>query len=170
MQCQDGGRMKMKRTKNTVVVTEENAGYTIAEPDSDLLFILDNPYVKNVHQQKIFYTKDFYIAMYKLIHDQKKTYVEAYEALGFDVSRLGRSRAEQAGKNAMERAKNNRLFTVDPSNYDGSIPLSDMPDLAPEEERAYMKARILYLESLMATQNKIQSFLEENSISSKRNP
>ena len=92
--------MKMKRTKNTVVVTEENAGYTIAEPDSDLLFILDNPYVKNVHQQKIFYTKDFYIAMYKLIHDQKKTYVEAYEALGFDVSRLGRSRAEQAGKNA----------------------------------------------------------------------
>ena len=43
MQCQDGGRMKMKRTKNTVVVTEENAGYTIAEPDSDLLFILDNP-------------------------------------------------------------------------------------------------------------------------------
>ena len=69
--------MKMKRTKNTVVVTEENAGYTIAEPDSDLLFILDNPYVKNVHQQKIFYTKDFYIAMYKLIHDQKKTYVEA---------------------------------------------------------------------------------------------
>ena len=27
MQCQDGGRMKMKRTKNTVVVTEENAGY-----------------------------------------------------------------------------------------------------------------------------------------------
>ena len=70
----------------------------------------------------------------------------------------------------MERAKNNRLFTVDPSNYDGSIPLNDMPDLAPEEERAYMKARILYLESLMDTQKKIQSFLEENSISSKRNP
>ena len=150
-------------------MTEENAGYTVGEPDNDLLFILDNPFVKNVHHQKIFYSKEFYIAMYKLIHEQKKTYVEAYETLGFDISRLGKGRAEQAGKNAMERAKNNRLFTVDPSNYDGSIPLDAMPELSPEEERAYMKARIFYLESLLDTQKKIQSFLEENSISSKKN-
>ena len=162
--------MKMMSSKNTVKITEENAGYVPGNPDDDLLFIMDNPYVRNVSRQKIFYTKDFYIAMYKLIHDQKKTYVEAYEALGFDVSRLGKSRAEQAGKNAMEKAKNNVLFTLDPSNYDGSIPLEKMPEMSPEEERAYMKARVLYLESLLDTQKKIHSFLEENSTSLKRNP
>ena len=126
-----------------------------------MILLMDNVYVANIHHQKIFYTKDFYIAMYKRIHDEKMTYVQAYESLGFSVAQLGKTRAEQAGKKAMEKARQNKLFTVDPANYDGSQPMDEMPALNPEEQMAYMKARIIYLESLVEAQKKIPFILED---------
>lgn len=133
-------------------------------PDPSLVEFLDNDYVKQICGSKIFYTPDFYIDMYKLITLEKKSYVEAYSALGFDVSKLGKSRAEQAGKNAMKKAEKNKLFTIDPSMYDGTVPLREMPDLKPEEMLAYLKARTMYLEAVVETQKKIRSALEDGSI------
>ena len=152
-------------------INDENAAYIYdTQPDPQLIPLFDNPYVANIHHQKIFYNKDFYVAMYKRIHDEHMTYVQASESLGFSVALLGKTRAEQAGKKAMEKARQNKLFTVDPASYDGSRPLDEMPDLSPEEERASMKARIIYLESMVEAQKKIPSLLEDIFSSSKKNP
>lgn len=130
-------------------------------PPEELVPFLDNPFFHDFHGHTIVYSKDFYVAMYKKIHDEKMTYVEAYNALGFDTKILGENRANSAGKRVMEMARKNRLFTIDPSSYDGSVPRSEMGDLAPQEEIAYLKARNTYLEELVEAQKKIPSLLAD---------
>ena len=89
------------------------------------------------------------------------TYVQAYNALGFDTAVLGTDRANAAGKRVMEKARNNKLFTIDETSYDGSVPLEQMGAMTPEEERAYLRARTRYLEEMIIAQKKIRSALEE---------
>ena len=60
-----------------------------------------------------------------------------------------------------QKAKDNKLFTIDASNYDGSVSMEQMGNLSPEEERAYLKARNHYLEEMLLAQKKIRSELEE---------
>ena len=88
--------------------------------------------------------------------------MEAYESLGFDCNVLGMTRAFQAGKNALEKARLNKLFTSNPESYDGSIPYESMPDLSLEEQNACMAKRIVYLETVIEAQKKIQFVLEAN--------
>ena len=130
-------------------------------PPDEIVPFLDNPFLDTFHGHTIVYHKEFYVAMYKKIHGEKMTYVEAYNALGFDTKILGENRANSAGKRVMQMARENKLFTVDPSNYDGSVPLEEMGNLAPEEEIAYLKARNMYLEELVEAQKKIPSLLGE---------
>ena len=99
--------------------------------------------------------------MYKKIHDEGMTYVQAYNALGFDTNILGEDRANAAGKRVMKKAREQKLFTIKDSNYDGSVPIDQMGNLTPEEERAYLKARNHYLEEMILAQKKIQFELEE---------
>lgn len=129
-------------------------------PPEEIVPFLDNPFLEDFHGHTIVYHKDFYVAMYKKIHDEGMTYVEAYNALGFDTKILGENRANSAGKRVMQMARENRLFTTDPSNYDGSVPREKMGALSPEEELAYLKARNLYLEMIVDAQKKIPSLLE----------
>ncbi len=49
-------------------------------------------YVSAVHGNKIYYTKEFYRAMYDAVHNGKGA-VDAYASLGFDVRELGEDRA-----------------------------------------------------------------------------
>ena len=143
------------RKKNTVM----NGGIEL--PPDEIVPFLDNPYLDTFHGHTIVYHKEFYVAMYKKIHEEGMTYVEAYNALGFDTKILGENRANSAGKRVMQMARENKLFTVDPSNYDGSVPREEMGNLAPEEEIAYLKARNMYLEELVEAQKKIPSLLAE---------
>lgn len=129
-------------------------------PDKKILPFLDNEFVDGFDEDKLYYTKDFDVAMYKKIHDEGMTYVQAYNALGFDTSVLGEDRANAAGKRAMEKARNHKLFTVDETSYDGSVPREKMGNLSPEEEMAYLKARNHYLEEMLLAQKKMQSELE----------
>jgi len=162
--------MIVKTFANTEVeINEQNANFVMSEiTDPILIPYLDNPYVGSIHGERIFYKNEFYIAMYKLVHDQGKDAVEAYEELGFKVSDLGENRAHQARKNALEKAKANKLFSVDPASYDGSVPLSAMPNLTTEEENAMLKARVIYLEAINEVQKKIPFILAENCTSSRR--
>ena len=130
-------------------------------PPEEIVPFLDNPFLDTFHGHTIIYSKDFYVALYKKILDEGMTYVEAYNALGFDTKILGENRANAAGKRVMKMARENRLFTVDPGSYDGSVPREEMGDLAPEEELAYLKARNLYLEMIVEAQKKIPSLLAE---------
>ena len=149
-----------------VEINEENAGKYVGNPSERLIPLLDNEFVASIWDEKIFYTRDFYVAMYKKIQEGC-SYVQAYESLGFPIALLGKVRAEQAGKKAMEKARNNTLFTVDPANYDGSVKLEDMVNLNQEEKIAYLTARTLYLESMVEAQKKIQSILQDSTFSSK---
>ena len=143
------------RKKNTVM----NDGIEL--PPDEIVPFLDNPFLDTFRGHTIVYHKEFYVALYKKIHEEGMTYVEAYNALGFDTKILGENRANSAGKRVMQMARENKLFTADPSNYDGSVPREEMGDLAPEEEIAYLKARNMYLEELVEAQKKIPSLLAE---------
>lgn len=129
-------------------------------PDEWLPYI-DNEFIADYWDQKISYTKDFYVAMYKKIHEEHMTYVEAYNALGFNTAVFGTDRANAAGRRAVKMAEENRLFTVDPASYDGSVPREKLGNLTPEEELAYYKARTLYLQEMVGLQKKIPSLLED---------
>ena len=137
-------------------------------PPDEIVPFLDNPFLDTFHGHTIVYHKDFYIAMYKKIHDEGMTYVEAYNALGFDTKILGENRAYSVGKRVMKMAEQNRLFTVSPANYDGTVPPEKMGDLAPAEKLAYLEARNAYLEEVVEAQKKIPSLLEEIYTSSKQ--
>ena len=130
-------------------------------PPEELVPFLDNPFMADFHGHTIVYSKDFYVAMYKNIHDKGMTYVEAYNALGFNTKILGENRANAAGKRVMQMAAKNKLFTIDPASYDGSVSREEMGELAPEEELAYLKARNMYLEELVEAQKKIPSILAD---------
>ena len=58
-------------------------------------------------------------------------------------------------------AREDRLFTVDPSSYDGSVPREAMGTMSPAEELAYLKARNSYLEELVTAQKKLRSELAD---------
>jgi len=66
----------------------------------------------------------------------------------------------------MQMAREERLFTVSPSSYDGSVPREAMGAMSPLEELAYLKARNSYLEELVSAQKKLQSALADMTISS----
>lgn len=136
-------------------------------PDDKIIPFLDNEFVTGFKEDRLYYSKDFDVAMYKKIHDENMTYVEAYNALGFDTKILGENRANAAGKRVMEKARDHKLFTTSETSYDGSVPMEQMGQLTAEEERAYLKARNHYLEEMLLTQKKMQSELEDIFISSR---
>lgn len=89
------------------------------QPPEEIQPFLDNPFLKDFRGRDIIYTKDFYVAMYKKISEEHMTYVAAYNSLGFSTAVLGEDRANSAGKRAMQLGREGRLFTADPSSYDG---------------------------------------------------
>lgn len=128
---------------------------------NDLIAATENQFVSDLDldKKRLSYSKDFYVCLYKQL-SMGKNHIEAYEALGFDTKKLGTDRAHAACRRALDMAKKDK-FTVDPSSYDGSVPREMMGELTPEEELAYLKARNLWLESMVEYQKKLPSILEE---------
>ena len=122
----------------------------------------DNEFVAELDLEKckIIYTKDFYIALYKKL-ELGLNPVEAYESLGFNTKELGTNRAYNAARHAKERVSKTG-YTIDPANYDGSVPRELMGDLTPAEEVAYLRARNIYLESIIEAQKKMPELLQES--------
>ncbi len=135
-------------------------------PSDTIRPFLDNPFLKDFRGDSIIYTKDFYVVLYKKISEEHMTYVDAYNSLGFSTAVLGEDRANAAGKRAVRMAREERLFAIDPSSYDGSVPREAMGPMSPQEELAYLKARNSYLEELVAAQKKLRSELAAMCISS----
>lgn len=119
----------------------------------------DNDFVEDLNGSRLIYTKDFYIALHKKLEASMGA-VEAYKSLGFDVNALGKERAYAAAQRA-KAMEIDDMYTIDPSNYDGSATREMMGDLTPQEELAYLKARNIYLEELVELQKKMPSELEE---------
>ena len=119
----------------------------------------DNDFVEDLNGSRLIYTKDFYIALHKKLEAGMGA-VEAYKSLGFDVNALGKERAYAAAQRA-KAMEIDDMYTIDPSNYDGSATREMMGDLTLQEELAYLKARNIYLEELVELQKKMPSELEE---------
>ena len=132
--------------------------------------VLDNGMVRDLTSNgRIVYSHDFYVAMYKKLESGMDS-VAAYESLGFDTKVTGVNRAYQAAKHAREKAAANKLYTVDPGSYDGSVPPEEMlkmADLSKDELIAYLKARNYYMEELVEAQKKTSSVLADILTSSK---
>lgn len=77
-----------------------------------------------------------------------------------DTKKLGKNCAQSAAKRARQKAKNGE-FEPKAENYDGSIPIEEMPEMSLEEKVAYQEARIRYLEDYVEFQKKMPSILEE---------
>ena len=119
----------------------------------------DNDFVEDLNGSRLIYTKDFYIALHKKLEAGMGA-VEAYKSLGFDVNALGKERAYAAAQRA-KAMEIDDMYTIDPSNYDGSATREMMWDLTTQEELAYLKARNIYLEELVELQKKMPLELEE---------
>lgn len=124
----------------------------------DLDRLLDNPFVESFSGGRITYSRDFNVAMHKRL-EAGMTCVEAYSDLGFDVAVLGENRANAVGRRVRRLAASGRLSASEPGSYDGSVPRDRMGELAPEEEIAYLRARNLYLETVIEAQKKLPSLL-----------
>ena len=135
------------------------------EPPREIWDQLENEFVADYRKGRIIYSKDFYVALYKKIQEGM-TYVQAFEALGFSTKVLGTDRANACGKRAVQMAQEGTLNTVDPSSYDGSVPMEKMGKMTPEEEMAYLKARNIYLETIFEIKKKTLSELLEKPVSS----
>lgn len=133
--------------------------------DEDLGRLLANPFVASFSGNRITYTKDFNVAMHERL-ESGMTCVEAYSDLGFDVAVLGENRANAVGRRVRKLARSGRLDASDPASYDGSVPPDRMGELAPGEEIAYLRARNLYLETVIEAQKKLRSLLAGTSTSS----
>lgn len=123
-------------------------------------------FISHVVEDKIHYTKDFYIVMYKKMEYEKMSAVEAYESMGFDTDLFGKNRAYKAAQRTRKLIKDGQ-YLINPHNYDGSAPRESFGELTPEQEAAYYKARANYLEILVEYQKKIESLVEKTYLSSK---
>lgn len=65
-----------------------------------------------------------------------------------------------ADKRVRQKARNGE-FEPKSDNFDGSIPIKEMPEMSLEEKVAYQEARIKYLEDYVEFQKKMPSILEE---------
>ena len=148
-------------------VVKEDGGYTIYTDPDDFGTVNDGLTAKGY---------SFVSAQIEQVPNEYKKLesgmgsVEAYESLGVDTKGTGVEKAYQAAKRAREKAAANKLYTVDPSSYDGSIPPEEMmklADLSKEELIAYLQARNYYLEELVEAQKKTRSVLADILTSSK---
>ena len=149
--------MAQERKKNRQQQTEAQR---LAHRDA-VIEHSDNKFVAELtkNMDAFIYTKDFYVALYKQL-ESGMTSIEAYESLGFDTKKLGKNCAQSAPKRARQKAKNGE-FEPKAENYDGSIPIEEMPEMSLEEKVAYQEARIRYLEDYVEFQKKMPSILEE---------
>ena len=149
--------MAQERKKNRQQQTEAQR---LAHRDA-VIEHSDNKFVAELtkNMDAFIYTKDFYVALYKQL-ESGMTSIEAYESLGFDTKKLGKNCAQSAAKRARQKEKNGE-FEPKAENYDGSIPIEEMPEMTLEEKVAYQEARIRYLEDYVEFQKKMPSILEE---------
>lgn len=132
--------------------------------------LLATGFVEDVHNNgKISYKNAMYVAMHNRI-EKGMTYVQAFDDMGLHSEWLGKERANACGKRDEQMAREGKLKTLDPSFYDGSVPSEKMAldKMSPEEQLAYMKARVNWLETVEKVKKIALSRYAENHMSSNR--
>jgi len=108
-----------------------------------------NPYFAGHKGNQIVFTDDFYTEMYKKVVLEDKTYVEAYNELGFDTAVLGEPRANAVGMRVMKMADEHRLFKIDFSKVENGM--TDF-GIVPEQEVVYLLCeRVEFMRKLLTS-------------------
>ena len=115
-----------------------------------------NPrYVKSIAQNgDIYYTDEFYEAMYEKTGREGLTAVEAYNALGFDTQALTEARAFSARARAIQKMEKKKAFAKNPAAYDSDTTFEQMMskyingEMDRDDLYANMASRLIVLESL----------------------
>ena len=108
-----------------------------------------NPYYAGHKGNQIIFTDDFYVEMYKKVTVECRTYVEAYNELGFDTAVLGEPRANAVGMRVMKMAEEHRLFKIDFSKVEKGM--TDF-GIVPEQEAVYLLCeRVEFMRNLLNT-------------------
>ena len=121
----------------------------------DNMAYVGHPYVRTVASNgDLYYTDEFYSAMYEKITRDGMTYVEAYNALGFNTAILTEARANAAGTRAVKMIQKKKLFEKNIADYDSDTPFDEMVrkclagEMTRDELYANMAARIIVLEEV----------------------
>ena len=145
-----------------MIQAQTNKRNTQASPITEELAakLKENPYVREIHGNKIKYTYEFYRAMYDRLKEGD-SYMEAMTSLGFDVQALGKDRVKSAGQRAREMGEQGNFHDLHPERFDGSKPLTvdELRALSREDLTDRVLARNLYLEAARAYEKKTQSRL-----------
>lgn len=115
----------------------------------------DNPYTADLSQDftRIIYTGEFYLKMKELL-DQGMSAVQAYEACGYDVSKLGKARAQMAANKARNFSAGDKKY--DWRSYSGTENLEEiLKEEDPEIVKSRLIAKIKVLEAIDEAQKKI---------------
>ena len=129
-----------------------------------------NPkYVKSIAQNgDIYYTDEFYEAMYKKTEQENLSSVEAYNSLGFDTQILTEARAHAARIRAIRKREKKKAFEKNPAAYDSDTTFEQMMErytkgeMSRDDLYANMAARLIVLEEIHKGLKKtISSFPEE---------
>ncbi len=114
-----------------------------------------HPYVRLVAKNgDLYYTDEFYSAMYEKISQDGMNYVEAYNALGFDTNVLTEARANSAGTRAVKKMSNKKFFEKNPADYDSDTSFEEMMrkcangEMSRDDLYANMAARLIVLETM----------------------
>ena len=120
------------------------------------ILLKDNCYVKGITNDcGIMYTDEFYRKLNEKLESGTNS-LEAYAALGFDVDVLGENRAYAACKRAKQKvvtAKKQIKYVC------GTKPMSEMGQMTPEEELAYLRSRVHVLENMLECKKNAQIFI-----------
>ena len=115
------------------------------------ILLKDNCYVKGITNDcGIMYTDEFYRKLNEKLEIGMNS-LEAYATFGFDVNVLGENRAYAACKRAKQKvvtAKKQIKYVC------GTKPMSEMGQMTPEEELAYLRSRVHVLENMLECKKK----------------
>ena len=150
--------MEIQRNASANITNEQKIASEQAEAEAKLKLtgeLTEKGLIRFIKSNgDIMYTEYFYSQMNKLM-DAGKSAAAAYEELGFAVDMFGLNRAEQAGKNARIRARNQGGYRFTARN--GAVPLSENKDfvsMPPEVKVDYLISKLIYMDELLEISKK----------------
>ena len=150
--------MEIQRNASANITNEQKIANEQAEAEAKLKLtgeLTEKGLIRFIKSNgDIMYTEYFYSQMNKLM-DAGKSAAAAYEELGFAVDMFGLNRAEQAGKNARIRARNQGGYRFTARN--GAVPLSENKDfvsMPPEVKVDYLISKLIYMDELLEISKK----------------
>lgn len=123
----------------------------LTEAQKAVLEAADNPYTESIDEKmsRISYTADFNREMVRLLNEGKSP-IEAYEACGYNVEKLGRNRAFKAASNAKAYVKKH------PVNDWRNYAVTSLDEIDTESEMTVREAQLYSMVKILQVQLEVE--------------